>query len=121
MGVSRLIVVAETDDEAMSVARRAYRLWFESINLLWRKYEVPSPLDGVLPEDFLDWHNAGAGFAGTPAKAMRLHRRPRSTRRASTTSVPTSRSATSPSRRPSRTVDLFERDIIPAFDPIAAR
>ena len=69
MGVSRLIVVAETDDEAMSVARRAYRLWFESINLLWRKYEVPSPLDGVLPEDFLDWHNAGAGFAGTPAKA----------------------------------------------------
>ena len=43
MGVSRLIVVADTDDEAMSVARRAYRRWFESINLLWRKYEVPSP------------------------------------------------------------------------------
>ena len=68
MGVSRLIVVAETDDEAMSVARRAYRRWFESINLLWRKYDVPSPLDGVLPEDFADWHAAGAGFAGTPPR-----------------------------------------------------
>ena len=47
MGVSRLIVVADTDDEAMSVARRAYRRWFESINLLWRKYEAPSPLEAV--------------------------------------------------------------------------
>ena len=69
MGVSRLIVVAETDDEAMSVARRAYRPWFESLNLLWRKYDVPSPLDGVLPEDFVDWHNAGA--------RLRRHARPR--------------------------------------------
>ena len=36
MGVSRLIVVAETDHEAMSTARRAYRIWLHSINLLWR-------------------------------------------------------------------------------------
>jgi alkanesulfonate monooxygenase SsuD/methylene tetrahydromethanopterin reductase-like flavin-dependent oxidoreductase (luciferase family) len=69
MGVSRLIVVAETADAAMATARRAYRPWFQHLNHLWRKYDVPSPLDGVLPEDFLDWHDAGAGFAGTPAQA----------------------------------------------------
>ena len=120
MGVSRLIVVAETDDEAMSVARRAYRRWFESINLLWRKYDVPSPLDGVLPEDFADWHAAGAGFAGTPAKAVEY--------------VAAQEQDAGINyfcadlifgditfEEASRTVELFESEIIPAFDPVAAK
>ena len=120
MGVSRLIVVAETDDEAMGVARRAYRRWFESINLLWRKYDVPSPLDGVLPEDFADWHAAGAGFAGTPAKAIEY--------------VAAQEEEAGINyfcadlifgditfEEASRTVELFESEIIPAFDPVAAK
>ena len=120
MGVSRLIVVAETDDEAMSVARRAYRRWFESINLLWRKYAVPSPLDGVLPEDFADWHAAGAGFAGTPAKAIEY--------------IASQEEEAGINyfcadlvfgditfEEASRTVELFESEIIPAFDPVAAK
>jgi alkanesulfonate monooxygenase SsuD/methylene tetrahydromethanopterin reductase-like flavin-dependent oxidoreductase (luciferase family) len=120
MGVSRLIVVAETDDEAMSVARRAYHRWFESINLLWRKYDVPSPLDGVLPEDFADWHAAGAGFAGTPAKAIEY--------------IAAQEEEAGINyfcadlifgditfEEASRTVELFESEIIPAFDPVAAK
>lgn len=62
MGVSRLVVVAETEDEAMTTARRAYRPWFQNLNHLWRKYDVPSPLDGVLPEDFADWHEMRGGL-----------------------------------------------------------
>ena len=68
MGVSRLIVVAETDDEAMSVARRAYRRWFESINLLWRKYDVPSPSTACCPR---------TSPTGTPPARASPARRPR--------------------------------------------
>jgi alkanesulfonate monooxygenase SsuD/methylene tetrahydromethanopterin reductase-like flavin-dependent oxidoreductase (luciferase family) len=118
MGVSRIIVLAETEDEAMRVARRAYRPWFQSLNLLWRKYGVPSPLDGVLPEDFVDWHNAGAGFAGTPDQA----------RDYIATQVEEAGINYFAAdlifgdvtfEEASRTVELFEREVIPAFDPVA--
>ena len=98
----------------------AYRRWFESINLLWRKYDVPSPLDGVLPEDFADWHAAGAGFAGTPAKAIEY--------------IAAQEEEAGINyfcadlifgditfEEASRTVELFESDIVPAFDPVAAK
>jgi hypothetical protein len=39
--------VAETDDEAMSAARRAYRRWLQSINLLWRRREIIPPFDPI--------------------------------------------------------------------------
>jgi alkanesulfonate monooxygenase SsuD/methylene tetrahydromethanopterin reductase-like flavin-dependent oxidoreductase (luciferase family) len=120
MGVSRLIVVAETDDAAMRVARRAYRPWFESINLLWRKYDVPSPLDGVLPEDFADWHAAGAGFAGTPAKA-RDYIAAQEEEAGINYFCADLIFGDITFEEASRTVDLFEREIIPAFDPVAAK
>ena len=120
MGVSRLIVVAETDDEAMSVARRAYRRWFQSINLLWRKYDVPSPLDGVLPEDFADWHAAGAGFAGTPAGA-RDYIQAQADEAGINYFCADLAFGDITFEEASRTVELFEREIIPAFDPIAAK
>ena len=120
MGVSRLIVVAETDDEAMSVARRAYRRWFESINLLWRKYDVPSPSTASCPRT--------SSTGTTPARASPA-RRPR---RASTSQAQIEEAGINyfcadlafgdiTFEEASRTVELFEREIIPAFDPIAAR
>jgi alkanesulfonate monooxygenase SsuD/methylene tetrahydromethanopterin reductase-like flavin-dependent oxidoreductase (luciferase family) len=120
MGVSRLVVVAETDEEAMSVARRAYRPWFESLNLLWRKYDVPSPLDGVLPEDFVDWHNAGAGFAGTPAKA-REYIEAQIEEAGINYFCADLAFGDITFEEASRTVEHFEREIIPAFDPVAAK
>jgi alkanesulfonate monooxygenase SsuD/methylene tetrahydromethanopterin reductase-like flavin-dependent oxidoreductase (luciferase family) len=120
MGVSRLVVVAETDEEAMSVARRAYRPWFHSLNLLWRKYDVPSPLDGVLPEDFADWHDAGAGFAGTPAKA-REYIEAQAQEAGINYFCADLAFGDITFEEASRTVDFFEHEIIPSFDPVAAR
>jgi alkanesulfonate monooxygenase SsuD/methylene tetrahydromethanopterin reductase-like flavin-dependent oxidoreductase (luciferase family) len=119
MGVSRLIVVAETDREAMATARRAYRPWFHNINLLWRKYEVPSPLDGVLPEDFADWHSMRGGFAGTPEGAREYIAAERDEAGINYFCADlafgdiTFEEAT-------RTVDLFAREIIPAFETVSA-
>jgi alkanesulfonate monooxygenase SsuD/methylene tetrahydromethanopterin reductase-like flavin-dependent oxidoreductase (luciferase family) len=120
MGVSRLIVLAETEQEAMSAARRAYRPWFQSLNHLWRKYDVPSPLAGVLPEDFVDWHNAGAGFAGTPAQARDYIEAQIEEAGINYFCADLAFGDLSFDEA-ARTVDLFEREIIPAFDPVAAR
>ena len=103
----------------MSTARRAYRIWLHSINLLWRKYDVPSPLDGVLPEDFLDWHRAGAGFAGTPAKA-RDYIEAQADEAGINYFCADLIFGDITFEEASRTVELFEREIIPAFDPVAA-
>jgi alkanesulfonate monooxygenase SsuD/methylene tetrahydromethanopterin reductase-like flavin-dependent oxidoreductase (luciferase family) len=119
MGVSRNIVVAETEEEAMRVARRAYRIWFDSLNHLWRKYDVPSPLDGVLPEDFVDWHKAGAGFAGTPAQA-RDYIAAQIDEAAINYFCADLIFGDITFEEASQTVELFEREIIPAFDPVAA-
>jgi alkanesulfonate monooxygenase SsuD/methylene tetrahydromethanopterin reductase-like flavin-dependent oxidoreductase (luciferase family) len=119
MGVSRIIVVAETEDEAMRVARRAYRIWFDSLNHLWRKYDVPSPLDGVLPEDFDDWHKAGAGFAGTPAQA-RDYIAAQIQEAGINYFCADLIFGDITFQEAARTVELFEREIIPAFDPLAA-
>jgi alkanesulfonate monooxygenase SsuD/methylene tetrahydromethanopterin reductase-like flavin-dependent oxidoreductase (luciferase family) len=120
MGVSRLVVVAETEDEAMTTARRAYRPWFQNLNHLWRKYDVPSPLDGVLPEDFADWHEMRGGFAGTPEQA-------RDYIAAETEQAGINYFCADLAfgditfEEASRTVEHFEREIIPAFDAVAAK
>jgi hypothetical protein len=81
---------------------------------------LPSPLDGVLPEDFLDWHNAGAGFAGSPAKAREYIKA--QVEEASINYFCADLAFGDISfEEASRTVELFEREIIPAFDPVAAR
>jgi alkanesulfonate monooxygenase SsuD/methylene tetrahydromethanopterin reductase-like flavin-dependent oxidoreductase (luciferase family) len=120
MGVSRIVVLADTEDEAMRVARRAYRPWFESLNHLWRKYDVPSPLDGVLPEDFVDWHKAGAGFAGTPAQA-RDYIAAQVEEAGINYFVADLIFGDVTFEEASRTVELFEREVIPAFDAVAAK
>jgi alkanesulfonate monooxygenase SsuD/methylene tetrahydromethanopterin reductase-like flavin-dependent oxidoreductase (luciferase family) len=119
MGVSRLIVVAETADAAMATARRAYRPWFQNLNHLWRKYDVPSPLDGVLPEDFLDWHDAGAGFAGTPAQA-----RDYIAAQAGDAGINDFAADLAfgdmTFEEVSRTVELLSREVMPAFETVGA-
>ena len=120
MGVSRLVVVAESEDQAMATARRAYRPWFTNLNHLWRKYGVPSPLDGILPEDFVDWHNAGAGFAGTPAQA-RDYIAAQAQDAGINYFCADLAFGDMTFEEASRTVDLFEREIIPAFDAAAAK
>jgi alkanesulfonate monooxygenase SsuD/methylene tetrahydromethanopterin reductase-like flavin-dependent oxidoreductase (luciferase family) len=120
MGVSRLVVVAETEDDAMTTARRAYRPWFDNLNHLWRKYDVPSPLDGVLPEDFADWHEMRGGFAGTPDQA-RDYIAAEMEQAGINYFVADLAFGDITFEEASRTVELFEREIIPAFDAVAAK
>jgi alkanesulfonate monooxygenase SsuD/methylene tetrahydromethanopterin reductase-like flavin-dependent oxidoreductase (luciferase family) len=119
MGVSRLIVVAETDQAAMETARRAYRGWFENINLLWRRYEVPSPLDAVLPDDFADWHAMKGGFAGTPEGACEYIAN-EIEEAGINYFVADLAFGDITFEEASRTVELFAREVMPAFATVSA-
>ena len=63
MGIGRFIVVAESDDEGMAMARRAYLRWHRSFNHLYNAYG--SRPNHPRPPDFDLLMEAGLGVAGT--------------------------------------------------------
>jgi alkanesulfonate monooxygenase SsuD/methylene tetrahydromethanopterin reductase-like flavin-dependent oxidoreductase (luciferase family) len=64
MGLGRFIVVAETDAEALALARRAYPRWHDSFTYLHRRHKYsaqhprPPEFDGIV--------EVGQGVAGSP-------------------------------------------------------
>jgi alkanesulfonate monooxygenase SsuD/methylene tetrahydromethanopterin reductase-like flavin-dependent oxidoreductase (luciferase family) len=66
MGMTRSIIVAETDGEALAIARRAHRRWFESFILLWDKHGS-RPVNAFYPDNFDEAQRLGFGIAGAPA------------------------------------------------------
>jgi alkanesulfonate monooxygenase SsuD/methylene tetrahydromethanopterin reductase-like flavin-dependent oxidoreductase (luciferase family) len=67
IGITRHVVVAETDDEARSIAHAAYRRWREAIEHLWRRAGVDFVLKEIYPLDFGALEKIGHGVAGSPA------------------------------------------------------
>ncbi len=66
LGVNRHIIVAETEKEALEIARRGYPAWRHHMGLLWHEYKVPFPLEAALPEDWGVLQQHGDAIAGTP-------------------------------------------------------
>jgi len=68
MGVSRHVVVAETEQEALKIARKGYDKWRHSFLKLWLAHGMmPSPA-AVFPEKYEDAEAQGRAVAGTPDK-----------------------------------------------------
>ena len=69
MGVGRHVVVAETEREALELARTGYTKWRDSFLLLWRKHnmQLPNP-NAVFPETFEEAEAEGRAVAGTSDK-----------------------------------------------------
>ena len=73
MGLGRHVVVAETEREALAVARRGYGKWRHSFLLLWRKHNTLPPNPNVLfPETFEEAEAEGRAVAGPPEKVRRF-------------------------------------------------
>ena len=68
LGVNRHIIIADTEAEALDTARRGYPAWRHHMGLLWHEYGVPFPLEAALPEDWGVLQKNGDAFAGTPAQ-----------------------------------------------------
>jgi alkanesulfonate monooxygenase SsuD/methylene tetrahydromethanopterin reductase-like flavin-dependent oxidoreductase (luciferase family) len=68
MGVGRHVVVAQTEKEALEIARRGYDKWRVSFLKLWLAHGMmPSP-QAVFPERFEEAEAQGRAVAGTPDK-----------------------------------------------------
>jgi alkanesulfonate monooxygenase SsuD/methylene tetrahydromethanopterin reductase-like flavin-dependent oxidoreductase (luciferase family) len=65
LGMSRHVVVGQTDREALESATRAYKRWFDSLLHLWRIHNIPIPLN--FPENFADARAAGLCVVGSAA------------------------------------------------------
>ena len=63
MGVMRLVVLAETDGQALRTAERAYASWLGHMRLLWDQRGMEFPLR--LPPEIAPMIQVGAAFVGT--------------------------------------------------------
>jgi alkanesulfonate monooxygenase SsuD/methylene tetrahydromethanopterin reductase-like flavin-dependent oxidoreductase (luciferase family) len=73
MGLGRFVIVAETDDEALRIARRTYPKWHAHFHHLYRQHGK-SAVHGDRPADFDQIKDGGRGIAGSPATVVRMLR-----------------------------------------------
>ena len=70
-GMNRYMVIADTDNEALEIARRAYRVWYASFMHLWWQHNVKPPNVNYPPE--IDGQIAtGTAIAGSPETVVKL-------------------------------------------------
>jgi alkanesulfonate monooxygenase SsuD/methylene tetrahydromethanopterin reductase-like flavin-dependent oxidoreductase (luciferase family) len=66
IGVSKHVVVAETDAEARRIAGRAYPVWLESFRWLFERHGAEPRIANILPPTFDELMHIGNGIAGSP-------------------------------------------------------
>src|SRR3954469_726518 len=66
MGVSRHIVIADTDAAALEIARRAYPRWRDSFRWLFARPGPEPPVAGLYPPTFDELAALDNGVAGSP-------------------------------------------------------
>jgi alkanesulfonate monooxygenase SsuD/methylene tetrahydromethanopterin reductase-like flavin-dependent oxidoreductase (luciferase family) len=66
IGITRHVVVAETDAEAKAIARRHYPRWREAMEFIWKRSGVDFTLTAIYPTDFDALEKIGHGIAGSP-------------------------------------------------------
>ncbi|HEX9462657.1 MAG TPA: LLM class flavin-dependent oxidoreductase [Alphaproteobacteria bacterium] len=73
LGLARFIIVAETDDAALALARRAYPKWHANFASLYKRFGRP-PSGGERSSNFDDIRHGGRGIAGSPATVIEMLR-----------------------------------------------
>ena len=74
LGTTRHIVVADTDAEALSIARPAYERWAANFFHLFKKHNA-KPRIAIYTEDFAEMHAGGLILAGSPETVLDAVRR----------------------------------------------
>lgn len=67
IGITRHVVVADTDDEARHIAHEAYPRWREAMEFIWKRSGAPFTLTEIYPHDYATLEAVGHGIAGSPA------------------------------------------------------
>ena len=69
LGLNRFIMVAETEAEALSIARRAYKRWYSNFMTLWVKHNMP-PTNVSYPPEVEGQIAVGVAIVGTPDQVL---------------------------------------------------
>ena len=67
IGITRHIVVADSDAQAQRIAQGAYSRWRDAMDWLWRRSHVDFTLRQIYPGDFAELQRIGHGIAGAPS------------------------------------------------------
>ena len=67
IGITRHIVVADTDAQAQRIAQAAYPRWRNAMDWIWRRSQVEFTLKEIYPMEFADLARLGHGVAGSAA------------------------------------------------------
>ena len=113
LGLARFVIMGETDDEALAIARRAYPLWHRHFHHLFRQHGT-SPAGGDRPPHFDQIKDGGRGIAGSPATVTRMIK---AQMEEAGTNYFVAQFAFGDLTRAEvlRTVDLFAREVMPAL------
>ena len=118
LGVSRHIVLAKSDDEAIWTAQRAYRPWRKHLEHLWKQHGVPFRLT-MFPPEFDQLQDAGGAFAGT-AEGARAYIEEQTERSGANYFVCDISFGDLTPAEAMQTVQLLVREVLPAFPDRAA-
>ena len=75
MGSGLHVVVADTEKQALAIARRGYDKWRTSFLKLWREHNIAPVAHAVLPERYEDAEAQGRAVAGPPDKVHEVLQR----------------------------------------------
>lgn len=114
LGVFRHVVVAETDAEALDIARAAYRPWRQHMAFLWDWGGIEFPIGSIYPEEFDALQATGMGIAGSP-ETIRRYIAATVAATGVTYFVADMVFGNIPFDAASRSVDLFAREVMPKF------
>jgi alkanesulfonate monooxygenase SsuD/methylene tetrahydromethanopterin reductase-like flavin-dependent oxidoreductase (luciferase family) len=67
IGITRHVVVADSDAEAQAIAQAAYPRWRNAMDFIWRRSGVEFTLKDIYPADFVALQKIGHGIAGSPS------------------------------------------------------
>jgi alkanesulfonate monooxygenase SsuD/methylene tetrahydromethanopterin reductase-like flavin-dependent oxidoreductase (luciferase family) len=117
LGVTRHVHVAETDEQAVAVARQAYAIWYRSNAELWDRYKTETR---IFPPTLEDALKAGTAIVGSPRTVLA---RIRDDMQVSGANYLVSRLAFGDIslERLLRCVELFSTEIIPALGTVPAQ
>jgi alkanesulfonate monooxygenase SsuD/methylene tetrahydromethanopterin reductase-like flavin-dependent oxidoreductase (luciferase family) len=65
MGMRSFVFVADSDDAALAIARRAYKMWFSGFIKLWDEHNA-RPINANFAPTFDGVLATGEGIAGSP-------------------------------------------------------
>ena len=113
LGVNRHVVVAESEEEALALARPAYALWRRHIAKLWYERAGSFPLEAHLPPEWDEAQAMGQGWAGSPDSVRAFVEREAA--HGITYFVSGFAFGDLPLGAVTRSAELFAREVMPAF------